>query len=244
MNLKVRIRTCEQLDNLSLSGKALKKTLDSLRFINSVLGNHKQSGNAILNYCKTLSPAKKIHIIDIGCGGGDCIFYISKKLKKNKINASFTGVDGNLHSISYARQNNPDPANINFYCADIIDPGFVLPDCDVLISSHFMYHFSDNELTIFLKKLKSKVNYIIFSELYRSKIAYYTFKGIRFILPISKMAKKDGLIAIQRAFLISELKKIIDDSTITEYSIVKKPFFRIITQITLPNERETIQAFR
>lgn len=54
------------------------------------------------------------------------------------------------------------------------------------------------------------------------------------------MAKKDGLIAIQRAFLISELKKIIDNSAIKKYAIVKKPFFRIITQITLPNERETI----
>lgn len=241
MNLKVRLRTREQLDNLSLTGKTLIETLDSLRFINSFLGNHKQLSDAILNYCKTLSHSKRIHIIDIGCGGGDCIFYISKKLKKNKIEASFTGIDGNSQSITYAKHNNPDSTNINFFCANIILPDFVLPDCDILISSHFMYHFSDNELSTFLKKLKfKKVNYIIFSELYRSKIAYYTFKTIRFILPISKMAKKDGLIAIQRAFLISELKKIIDDSTIKNYSIVKKPFFRIITQITLPNERETI----
>lgn len=156
MNLKVRLHTCEQLDNLSLSGKVLKETLDSLRFINSFLGNHKQLSDAVLNYCKTLPPAKKNHIIDIGCGGGDCIFYIYKKLKKHKINASFTGIDGNLQSITYARDNNPNPANINFYSADVIDTNFVLPDCDILISSHFMYHFSDNDLSEFLKKIKPK----------------------------------------------------------------------------------------
>jgi len=41
IDFQTRLFETEQLDNLSLSGKPLKNTLRSLRFINATLGNHK-----------------------------------------------------------------------------------------------------------------------------------------------------------------------------------------------------------
>ncbi|WP_024770582.1 methyltransferase domain-containing protein [Aquimarina macrocephali] len=241
MNLRVRLHKPEQLDNLSLSGGILDTTLASLKFINTYFGNHRQLSKAILHYCITHPTIEKIHIVDIGCGGGDCIAHISETLKKHNMKATFTGIDGNPKSISYAQQNNPDPTHISFNAANILDKDFALPNCDLLISSHFIYHFNNEHLIYFLKKLQSNtVKHIIFSELYRSKMAYHMFKTIRFMLPVSDMAKKDGLIAIQRAFTNKELETIIRKSTIEKHSITKKPFFRMIAQIYLHNEKNTV----
>ncbi len=234
MNPQVRLHKSEQLDNLSLSGKALKKTLLSLKLINTLLGNHRHLGTALLNYCKANSTQKEFHIIDLGCGGGDCISYISKKLKKHNIKATFTGIDGNPTSIFLATQNNVDSLHINFIVANILTPDFMIPDCDVLISSHFMYHFRDKELILFLKQLQTKkVKRAIFSELNRNETAYYIFKLMSFMLPISGIAKKDGLLAIQRAFSIRELANIIQNTNSKHFEIIKKPFFRIIATIDI-----------
>ncbi|MEW7290814.1 methyltransferase domain-containing protein [Aquimarina sp. 2304DJ70-9] len=234
MNPNIRLHKAEQLDDLSLSGSTLEKTLFSLKLINTFLGNHRQLGTAILNYCEANSTKKEFHIIDLGCGGGDCIRFISKKLKRHRIKVTFTGIDGNPTSISYATRNNLDIANIDFTTADIMDKDFTVPDCDILISSHFIYHFNDNDLIDFLRKIQSKkVKHIIFSELYRNKTAYHLFRFVSFVLPISDIAKKDGMLAIQRAFSIKELKRIIQSSAIKEFKITKKPFFRTITQIDL-----------
>ncbi len=234
MNPQIRLTASEQLDNLSLSGKDLDKTLSSLQLINIIFGNRKNLEKTLVNYLKQRPNTKKMHILDLGCGGGDCINYLSKRLKKHHPKINFTGIDGNQESTAYASRKNQDLGLINFVTADILDPDFMLPDCDVLISSHFIYHFSDQELVMFLKKLKSKnIKHIIFSELYRNRIAYFLFKYVSFILPISDIAKKDGLIAIQRAFSISELKKNIQKSDVTNFQIQKKPFFRMIIKIDL-----------
>ncbi len=234
INSQSRLHISEQLDNLSLSGKPLKSVLQSLKLINSIFGNHKQLSDAVLEYCIKNKNKKEIHIVDLGCGGGDSINFLSKKLTKNQVRATFTGIDGNPNSIDYATINNSNPSHIDYKVADILDPNFTVPDCDLLISSHFMYHFNNDELIVFLQKIQSgSIKHVIFSELYRNKIAYYLFKLIAYVLPISHIAKKDGLIAIQRAFSIEELQKIFLDSAIKEFEILKKPFFRMIAKIDL-----------
>ncbi len=234
MNLRVRLDTKEQLDNFSLSGPSLHKTLSSLRLINILFGNRRQLSKAVLKYCKQHSYQKTFRIVDLGCGSGDCLMYISKKLNKHGIDASFTGIDANPESISIATQKTLNTNNIKFLVQDILEENFSLPECDILVSSHFIYHFKDKELISFLEGLSyQNVKHVIFSELYRSKMAYLLFKTVRYLLPITNMAKEDGLIAIRRAFLQQELETIIRKSGYTSYTISTKPFFRFTAEINI-----------
>lgn len=234
MNFIHRLYKKEQLDNLSLSGKSLHKTLVSLKWINSLFGNHRLLKNSVLDYCVANPDQESFRIIDLGCGGGDSMFSISKALRKKNINVSLTGIDGNPQSIAFAQSKNTLGYNFNFITADILSPDFSIPDTDILISSHFIYHFKDEDLILFLKKIQQKsIKHIIFSELYRSKIAYYLFKFFNIISPISSIAKKDGLIAIQRAFTIQELRMILKKSHLKNVTIHKKPWFRTLIKIDL-----------
>jgi len=234
IDLQNRLLEPEQLDNLSLSGKPLEKTLRSLKFINATLGNHRQLSTAVLTHCKKLSNNKKITIIDLGCGGGDSLLYLSKKLKKNNFETNLIGIDGNPKSIAYAKKSTKSISNIIFKSMDILDPDFNVPNCDVLISSHFIYHFNDQQLITFIQGLKSQnLKHVIFSELYRSKVAFYLFSVLRNLLPISNIAKSDGLLAIRRAYTIPEINTIIKNAGIKDFEIHKKPFFRMIITLNL-----------
>ncbi|SEL16310.1 Methyltransferase domain-containing protein [Aquimarina amphilecti] len=231
MNLRIRLHTAEQLDNLSLSGKTLSKTLSSLKLINKLFGNHKQLAKSTLDYCIKNPNKKQFRIVDIGCGGGDSLYNISNTLNAKGIEATFLGIDGNPQSIRYASSKYN---HIQFKTDNILDHSFSIPDCDIIISSHFMYHFEDQELTEFIQRIREKgIKHIIFSELKRSKTAYFLFKYSSYFLPISKLAKQDGLIAIQRAFTVNELKSILDLSDVKNYTINEKFWFRTITKINL-----------
>ena len=232
MNFQTRIHTTERLDDLSLSGKSLFNALTSLKFINRFFGNHRQLSNSVLKYCEAQSENKTFRIIDLGCGGGDSIYRISKKLHKKGIKASFIGIDGNPQSIMYASTIYTTSKNIKFITKNILEDSFSIPD--LLLSSHFMYHFKDDKLINFLKNIKEKnIKHFIFSELNRNKIAYHLFRLSIFILPISKIAKKDGLLAIRRAFTIKELETILHKSNVKTFTITKKIWFRSLTQIEL-----------
>ncbi|GAA3524252.1 class I SAM-dependent methyltransferase [Aquimarina addita] len=240
MNFKNRVYQKEQLDDLSLSGKKLHQTLGSLKLINTIFGNHKTLSKSVLNYCLSNRNKKPFHIVDLGCGGGDSIAHIYKTLHKRGIKALFTGIDGNPESIAFAKANTNVPKNSNFIVADILAPTFSIPDADILISSHFIYHFTNDDLIRFLERVSTKkINHIIFSELYRSKIAYYLFKFSSPILPISLIAKRDGLLAIKRAFTVEELNKILKRSNLKNASVHKKLWFRTLTVI--PHRPQKLQ---
>jgi len=234
LNFSARLHTKERLDDLSLSGKPLLEALSSLKLINTFFGNHIQLTKSILKYCDTHSEDNVLRVVDLGCGGGDTIYYISKKLSQKGIKASFIGIDGNPESTRHATSTYAHEENLSFITDDILDSKFAIPECDLIISSHFIYHFKDDELVQFIKQAKQKnIKKIIFSELKRSKVAFYLFKFSNIMLPISGIAKKDGLLAIRRAFTIEELRAILNKSTATAFNIDKKNWFRTLTKIDL-----------
>lgn len=231
--LKERSHIPEKMDDLSLNGHELEQTLKGLSFINCFLGNTAGTLNKVKKVLRNNSN-RTFKIIDLGCGSGDNLRSIAKWCIKQKITVKLIGIDGNEHILKYATEKNDKKTNITYLKADILNASFELPSCDILISSHFMYHFTDEELVSFLEKAKSKVNKaIIFSDLYRSYIAYILFKAFGFLMPFHKTVKEDGLKAITRSFKKQELKQLLRKAGLTSYSIHYKWIFRYVLFIKL-----------
>lgn len=223
-----RSHVSENLDDLDLSGELLTKTLDGLSVINSFFGNSSQT----LKTIQKISKKNRIEmIVDLGCGGGDNLRKLAIWFQLQNQEIQLIGIDGNQNSLEYAKSKDDKTAYIQ---ADILHENFEIPACDVLISSHFMYHFSDCELIEFLKKSKDKVvTAIVFSELQRSKVAYLLFKIFSFLMPFSTMVKQDGLLAIKRSFTKKELKEILKKAGIKNYSLQWKWWFRFILVVPI-----------
>ena len=224
--MKTRSEVAEKLDNLSLSGERLHKALKSLEWVNKWLGNHPSTVKAILNvYNKVKVPLK---IIDLGCGGGDLILRVAQSLKTAGAKFSITGIDGNCNTLEYAAEKCAGFPEIKFRQADILNPDFNLEECDILITSHFIYHFSEKELIRFIGKVLPVINRaFICSELERSRIASFLFKISSFFLPLSKLARQDGLLAISRSFTKKEWLSILNRATLSTFNLKRIPLFRL-----------------
>ena len=219
----------ERLDDLPLEGFLLTKTLKELTYINLFLGN---SQNTVTSIQKIAKKNQIQTIVDLGCGGGDNLRSIRKWFRSKDKKVRLIGIDGNKNSLEYAKKHKD--FEIEYIQEDILSSDFQIPKCDVLISSHFIYHFSDQELIQFLKSAKEKINTaIVFSELQRSKISYTLFKFFGFLMPFSKMVKQDGLLTIRRSFTRRELENILKEAGINEYSLRWKWWFRFILIIPI-----------
>lgn len=228
--MKSRLTGSEQLDDLSLQGEPLHKALQSLAWINRWFGNNRSVIKAIHAIIK--KQEKPLRIVDLGCGGGDLVLAVARSLHQHTIEFSITGIDGNANSLAYARKQCASFAELNFVQADILSDDFCIQPCDILISSHFIYHFPEEKLARFLKSNISAVSSaIIFSELERNRFALRLFKFSSLLLPISKLAKEDGLLAIQRSFTKKEWVSIMQQAGISTYRLQVVPLFRILLTI-------------
>ena len=217
----------EDLDNLELQGKELEKTLKGLSKINQWFGNTKST---LKDVQEQFQKHEIKTIVDLGCGGGDNLLAIAKWYQEKNKKVKLIGIDGNQHSLNFAKTKSD--FNIEYHKADILHPDFQIPKCDLLISSHFVYHFKDDELIGFLQRAKEKVSKtIIFSELNRSPSAYFLFwfSGLIF----SKQIRSDGLKAIKRSFKKSELISIVQKAGINTFTIQSKRWFRLLIILDL-----------
>lgn len=234
--LKHRIHQSEQLDNLSLNGTALSDTLDELTRINRLIGNTAAVCKAVLRMIPKNSPSP-IRITDLGCGGGDILIAVANYLHTHKVPATFLGLEGNPHSVAYAQKQAATLPSVRFQTAEILSPSFQCPDCDIVISSHFLYHFSDEALGNFLQDNRShvRIGWII-SELQRSVLSYRMFQLLSPFLGLNPISRADGLLAIRRAFHRRDLESIFSTANIHTYSIKWLWSFRYL--ITLePNAK-------
>jgi 2-polyprenyl-3-methyl-5-hydroxy-6-metoxy-1,4-benzoquinol methylase len=233
--MKIRSAEKEKLDNLYLHGEDLHKALQSLAWINRWFGNHRAVIRAIHRVYN--KEKKMLHIVDLGCGGGDLALAVAKSLRKHKIKCSITGIDGNAHTLAYAQKKCRGFPEINFLLDDILDKEFSIQSCDMLISSHFMYHFNEAVLIWFLRNNLSTISTaVIFSELKRNGFVMGLFKISSFLLPISNLAKEDGLLAIKRSFTKKEWLSIMQETGIGSYRIQNEPIFRILLTIFTTRE--------
>ena len=217
----------EALDNLELEGKQLEETLGGLSKINGWFGNTSQTVNAVHEQSRKHEIKT---IVDLGCGGGDNLIAIAKWCQSKNQKIKLIGIDGNQNSLDYAGSRSD--FNIEFIQADILSPNFELPQCDLLISSHFVYHFQDDEFVNFMKRAQTKVKKaIVLSELRRSSLASVLFYPLG--LFFHKMVRSDGLKAIRRSFTKQELSDLLSQSGFTNYSVKNKFIFRLLAVIKI-----------
>jgi len=230
--LKNRQFIAEEMDDFSLHGEELESTLSSLSKINKYLGN----SSTVVNCLKPIIRQSQatLRIVDLGCGGGDLLRELAEFAIENKHELSLIGIDGNQNIISRASKKYESIPFLKFQSADILSSNFDLLECDILISSHFMYHFTDKDLINFLLKHKHSVkSKIIFSELQRSVISYRLFQLLAFCLSFPKMIMSDGLKAISRSFRKRELLRILNTVSFKRYNIQWKWAFRYLVEIDI-----------
>lgn len=215
----------EILDQNNIPAEDIFLNMKELEFINAHLGGHSVT---IGGFKKLLRSKKIISVCEIGCGGGDNLNALGNYCLKNQIICSFTGIDINKDCIVFAKENSKTE-NINFVISDYRNVDFKNKKPDIIFSSLFCHHFSNNELVemLYWMKKNSTVGFLI-NDLHRHPIAYHSIKIATKLFSKSYLVKSDAPLSVLRGFKKNEWKNIFKEAGIENYSIEWKWAFRFL----------------
>lgn len=225
MNLQIRSYKKELLDREDIPFADIKKNMQELAFINTWLGGHRIS---ILGLRQLLQNRTSIHICEIGCGGGDNLLTLYKWCRQNNIRARFTGIDINRECITVAENQQALKDHCNWIVSDYYKVVFDSKP-DIIFSSLFCHHFTDNELINQLQWMKenSKIGFFI-NDLHRHWLAYYSIRFLTRLFSSSYLVKNDAPVSVTRGFIKKEWITIFTKAGIRNYLIQWRRMFRYL----------------
>jgi 2-polyprenyl-3-methyl-5-hydroxy-6-metoxy-1,4-benzoquinol methylase len=216
----------EIMDDLEQGGELIDQTLRELEIINRLLGGNKVTIDGISTLLKN-KPEKTIQIADLGCGGGDILKLVAKWGRRNKIKFQLIGIDANPNIVVYAQNNSNGYPEIRYEAVNIFSSDFQKQRYDIVLATLFTHHFTNQQLTKILSSLRKQAAIgIVINDLHRHWFAYHSIKWLTWLFSRSSMVKSDAPTSVLRAFHKHELKAILENAGITNYTLRWRWAFR------------------
>lgn len=226
----------ELLDRDDIPFADIERNMQELDFINTYLGGHAITIAGIKKIMRGAPPAKKDWLIcEIGCGGGDNLKAIHHWCTRKGIAASYTGIDINPQCIEVAVR------KLRSIPCILMTSDYKLARMerkpDIVFSSLFCHHFTDEELTGMLQWMQQWAGTGFFiNDLHRHPLAYYSIKGLTALFSSSYLVKNDAPLSVQRGFKKDEWIQLLHAAGIHSYRISWKWAFRyLVTALTRYN---------
>jgi len=141
-----------------------------------------------------------LHIVDVGCGGGDMLRRIDSWARSRKVAVKLTGIDRNPFAAHAAREFSGAMNSIEWITSDALSyrpPAKI----DLVISSLFTHHLLDGEIVRFLQWMEQVAERGWFvNDLGRGRISYYGFKLLAHGMRWHRFVRHDGPVSIRRSF--------------------------------------------
>lgn len=229
MNFTRRSTRPELMDDPSLPLDELQLALKDIAVVNRYLGGNIITIRALENMIAAHPEKRHWTVVDVGCGDGEVLRQVARHFKNASHKIEFLGIDINDKSIDSAREKSKGLKNILFSTQNIMTIDASTFDCDVILCTLTMHHFSDEQILLFMSKFQKLAAIgIIVNDLERSKIAYRLFQLFSGIFMKSNVAKHDGRVSIARAFKKGELETYSKQLALSDYSIDWKWAFRYV----------------
>lgn len=188
-----------------MEGEMLRKALDNIVVINRRLGGNQATIQGIDTLLKTEPKDAAITIVDLGCGSGDMLRAVADYGRKNNFILKLIGIDANEFTVNYACTLSEKYPEISYLKMDILSDKFSGITFDIVITTLFLHHFTNQQIEELLIPIVNKVRIgVVVNDLHRSSMAYYLFRSLSFFIK-NPMVKKDGAISVLRGFKKNEL---------------------------------------
>ena len=226
-SFKYRANDFELMDDLNSSGGTIERALVELEYVNKLLGGYRPVKVGVeLLLSHVIAVGKPIHILDVGCGGGDVLRHLDSWSKRKGINLNLHGTDANPNVVDYAQTHSP--SYIDYIAADAFEEeGYLEVQPDIIIATLFNHHFTlaENQQLLKLWLKHSKVG-VVLNDLQRGAIPYYSIKLLTALLSKSVMVKNDAPLSVARGFKHNEIKSLLEQSGASKHYLYWKWAFR------------------
>jgi SAM-dependent methyltransferase len=220
-SFKQRSYEKEFLDRDDIPFDDIKRNMQELDFINRHLGGH----DITLDGIRQFAGNGVLHVMEIGCGGGDNLRAIQKWAGRKNQKMRLIGVDINPECIAYARSQEKNKG-IDFVESDYKELSFDRKP-DVIFSSLFCHHFAEEELSFMLHWLQSNSRRGFFiNDLQRHPLAYYSIKLLTRLFSKSYLVKNDAPLSVLRGMSRGEWESVFAAAGISNFNCRWKWAFR------------------
>jgi len=204
-DLSKRSNQAELMDDFDVPKAKIKRVFKDINRANQMLGGNQITINAVVDLIR-MHPKEEYVIADMGCGDGSMLRQIVRYFRKRQIGMRCIGIDLNDNAIALGKEACAEYPEIQFLKQDVLALAPAELQCDIMLCTLTVHHFTNEEIPIFLNQFisLSKLGVVI-NDLERSVLAYYLFKLFSTIFIKTKIAKSDGLISISRGFKKSDL---------------------------------------
>ena len=197
----------ELLDQDHIAAEDLYQNLKELKFINTYLGGHDVIKKGLAYFNKS-----KLHILEIGSGGGDNLICLKKKNPQHQ----FFGLDIKEEAINFSKAIDKQIVWIK----DDYKKHQPEKPYDVIFNSLFCHHFDDEALVEMLKWMyKNSSEGFFIGDLHRHKLAYFSIKFLTQIFSKSHLVKNDAPLSVKRGFTKKEWQTHLENAGIKSYHI-------------------------
>lgn len=239
MDFSKRSYQKELLDRDDIPFEDIERNMRELDFINTWLGGHAIS---IQGLQQLIKGRQRVTICEIGCGGGDNLRVLSRYCQRKNIEVKVIGIDNNAHCIAVAREK-WEGGNAEWVHSDYRNVLFADNQPDIIFSSLFCHHFTDEELVFMLNWMDcgAKVGWYI-NDLQRHQIAWYAIHWLTRWLSRSYLVKNDAPLSVLRGFTRGEWEQSLQKARVAPASIQWKWAFRwlIVSQRKTGQDKATI----
>lgn len=165
-----------------------------------------------------------LHIVDVGCGGGDMLRRIERWAARKGVAARLTGLDLNPNVIRVAREFTSANSRIEWITGDAYSLDSSAGTIDVVISSLFTHHLTDDEIVQFIQWMErvARRGWFI-NDLYRSRNSYFWYGVLVPVMRWHRFVLHDGRVSFRRAFVPDEWKMYLQRAGLSEEQISIDP---------------------
>ena len=238
MNFTHRSYDKELLDRDDIPFADIRQNMRELDIINSRLGGH---GITIEGFKSLLQHKTTITIAEIGCGGGDNLLAIARWCGKRNITVKPVGIDINPDCIRVAGATLA-ATGARLIVSDYRRVDFETEKPDIIFSSLFCHHFTEEELNDMLRWMNKNAALGFFiNDLHRHPLAYYSIKWLTALFSKSYLVKNDAPLSVRRGFVRKEWAALLRQAGINNARIQWRWAFRWLVVVKQQSETSNTQ---
>ncbi len=214
------------------------RILRELRSVNRWLGGERAALRELQLLVAEIAERdghRPVRVVDFGCGSVDLGAALVSWARRKGYRIHVTGVDWNPLVCEIAQQHTARFPEIAIVRGDVRSPPLMPGNCDLILCSAFLHHFSNQEIVQILRVLAPAARQaLVVSDLHRHPVAYLGIRCLTTLFSRSAAIRNDGPLSVLRGFRRRELEWILRRAKMAPASLKWRWAFRYV--LVVPTE--------
>lgn len=223
-DLSRRIYLPELMDAPDCDEPTLLRTYRQLALINRTISRmHGLLDRHVLQHAA--QEGGEAHVVEVGCGGGDVLFWLATQARRRKLKLRFTGTDTDARALSLAAKRLASFPEVQLRALPLQQTDELQPKPDYVFCNHVLHHIPPADVPAALRAMQQAARRrLLVNDLHRSHLSYAAYTVLARLLFHRSFTFHDGRLSIRKGFVPRELEETVRLAGLPAETIVATAF--------------------